>query len=245
MSHAKLEHSAPSNDSSKISIAPKGYAKKPRRIYVLSLILVLYPLFSFVNTLKSVGVETWYSPSTWVEFSSRLTSTHWWLVALTLAAGVAVLFVNKKTLLFSTFCIFTIFAFQFVANNTIAPLGLLIPALLLASSFRIPYFDAEKRWWTQFPRFFVNDAKINAIIGLRAHPLQLINISLSGALLDTKNKIRTPSLGERLVLNFNKELPLSATVLRVNDSQIGVKFDKLSRSQKRTLKNYIEENKTT
>ena len=71
----------------------------------------------------------------------------------------------------------------------------------------------------------------------------MLNVSISGALIDTKYKSRIPDIGEKIVLNLNEKLELGATIVRIDGCRFGVKFDPMSRAQKRDLKSYIETNK--
>jgi PilZ domain len=99
------------------------------------------------------------------------------------------------------------------------------------------FHKPSMRWWETSQRYFL---KAKAIVSWSDHndEVDIKNISTTGCLAETKTPV---SLNSPVRIKFNDKLVLNAVVVRMEDADLGIKFDFKNRHEQKNLREYIRE----
>lgn len=227
---------------------PTGYRKKPAWIYLISAVLIFSPLGNLLWSLASMKVPDWYKPSVWIYWSHYFTVPTWGLLGLLFVAGISLLFVRRWSWALSMgviglICIYDIFMIKhFMALGIGAVIAMISGTLsfgliLYFSEFRKPYLNPRLRWWETSPRYKV---ELPASISLFDKAGVIADISRSGMLIEWPNSVEIPELSGMCTVSLPTDLKIEGDIKRRTARGYGVKFENLSKEQKKALMVFLE-----
>ncbi len=99
------------------------------------------------------------------------------------------------------------------------------------------FHKPSMRWWETSQRYFL---KAKAVVSWSDHTdeVEIKNISTTGCLAETKTPL---SLNSPVQIKFNDKLVLNAVVVRMEDADLGIRFDFKNRHEQKNLREYIRE----
>ena len=136
----------------------KGYQKKPKYIYWLSLLYFVIPFVSLYQLYLNVDQS--------IPLLKKIFFSQFFLLEsfLSFSAGLAVLLVNKLGFLYVLALSFyamslkiyhlqTAYLFESPIDFIVALFWFVTTILLLFTAIRIPFLNPNQRWWQQPPRY--------------------------------------------------------------------------------------------
>jgi hypothetical protein len=99
------------------------------------------------------------------------------------------------------------------------------------------FHKPSMRWWETSQRYFL---KAKAIVSSSesTDEVEIKNISTTGCLAETKSPV---SVNSPVQIKFNDNLVLNAVVVRMEDADLGIKFDFKNRHEQKNLREFIRE----
>ncbi len=220
----------------------KGYKKRPWWIKSSSLFFILLPVFALALKLHTYVPTQIYNIQKWLDVISHFQALNWLLIALSWSIAFLIFFVSKFSLILVSILFILILLLNIILVKKLIIWALLFPVIFWLSPFRRPYLNKALRWWEQLPRFWLKEEMDDVLIDNKK--ARVINLSLSGALIELLEHHLSLSLEQMCTLGLDQHV-FTVVVRRVNGHQYGVQFLNLKSADKRKLKSYLRNNKTT
>jgi hypothetical protein len=230
------------------SAKPVGYRKKPIWITAVAWLFILWPMLNLSWLMVSFGEPQWYLPSVWIYWFENLPRLVIFFMVLLAACGIALLFVRRWSWWFNLTALSCLGLYSlYMASQSldqdpfllsllgVGTLGFL--GVLYASEFKKPFIDARLRWWESKPRFQV---RVPVHVVEMKQDLLLVNISLSGLLLEWPEGEPHKEVPNQFIIEINNELRLPCALTRSDERRVGAKILKLEGGQRKHLDHWIK-----
>jgi hypothetical protein len=172
----------------------------------------------------------------------------WVWEGLVFCAGIALMRPSKLTWTFALVVVTAVMALtgyqigshDFLRDNMLVVVLLtLVPSATVVAvlfHFRYPYIDRRDRWWGHGARYLANMP-----VKTDAHPsgANLVDISMTGALLRWSDPTQAPEAGESLTCTLPDGLTLPLRVVRAGKAQSGCRIISLTNAERRSLRNLL------
>lgn len=230
----------------------RGYKRKPKWIPIVAVFFMLTPFGNFLLTLASLNIPRWWTPDVWAYWVQYVPRMTWALMSLIFLSGVALLFFVRKWALILTMAtlalvliynVFMIKVFSLMGTMAVSAMMLTTVAagyFLYFSRFRRPYINPQIRWWETSPRY---RAEIPVKVGGSVHNATLVDVSLTGALIEWKTLDQMPLPQKVTQLQLPPGVMVACEVARSTERGYGISF-KGDRESSKALKNWLRQLET-
>jgi len=216
---------------------PFGYRKKPVRVFLVAIYLLIAPWVYFVLNIRELGDPTWGNPDTWLKYLTDLHPRVWFLLTITFAAAIMLFLVRKASWILAIIALVLVIIYNIFVFGSLPIPAIILLAFVLFTPFRKPYLNPQLRWWEQLPRF---DVDLFANVEDLSAQLHIYDISEGGVLAEFLGETH-PKLYDTFHIEFSNGPKLLTKLVRIQENKyLGLHFEELSRGDKRLLKKFIK-----
>jgi hypothetical protein len=213
-----------------------GYKKRPWWITGFSFFFVFLPLIALALKLHQYEPSQLFNFKMWIEVIQHFEVNNWLLVFLSLSIGFLIFNASKLSLIIVSALFLFILIINLVLLKKLVLWSIIIPILFWFSPFRRPYLNRALRWWEQLPRFWIQKDQDSILVDQKNG--RIINLSLSGVLVESLGDAFSYNLEDSVVLSF-AEVEIKAKCKRSAGKEFAFQFEKMSSIEKRKLKQFV------